>query len=257
MPKAVVRLLFLLSAMLGLAASAASAPPASKPRLLVFSHSTGFRHASIEAGVAALEAMGKRRGFDVVASADPAVFSTEGLRGFQAIVLVSNTTRRNDPASEWFVGERRTALQDFVHRGGGIVGIHAASDSHYHWPWYGRMIGGWFQHHPKGTPGGVVTLAEPRHPAARGLASPRRRTDEWYYFESQPTGPVIATLDPASIGEEETGPKPMAWAHEFEGGRVFYTAMGHTPESFAEPWFLQHLEGGIDWVLRRQGLRAE
>jgi uncharacterized protein len=252
MPKFVARLLLALSALLGVAASAASAAPDPKPKVLVFSHSTGFRHTSIEPGVAALQAMGKRRGFDVVASADPAVFSPEGLRGVKAIVLLSTTTKPDDPASEWFVGPRRDALQSFVRRGGGIVGIHAAADSHYHWPWYGRMIGGWFRSHPKGTPSGVVTLAEPRHPSARGLASPERRTDEWYYFEDHdPTARLIATLDPASIGEKQVNPKPMAWAHEFEGGRVFYTAMGHTAESFAEPWFVKHLEGGIDWVLRR------
>ncbi len=249
MPKYLARLLLLMLTAVGLAASG---PPPPKPKVLVFSHSTGFRHTSIEAGVIALRAMGSRRGFDVVASADPAVFSAEGLRGVRAIVLLSTTTKRDDPTSEWFVGPRREALQAFVRSGGGILGIHAAADSHYHWPWYGRMIGGWFRSHPKGTPAGVVTLAEPRHPAARRLASPQRRTDEWYYFEDQdPTAQLVASVDPGSIGEKQVNPKPAAWAHDFEGGRVFYTAMGHTEESFAEPWFVKHLEGGIDWVLQR------
>ena len=252
MPKLLARLLLTLTAVLGLAASAASAPPPAKPRVLVFSYSTGFRHTSSEAGVAAIQAMGKRRGFEVVASADPNLFSAEGLRGVKAIVLMSNTTNPKDPASEWFVGPRREALQAFVHRGGGVLAIHAAADSHDHWPWYGRMIGGWFRSHPKGTPTGVVTLAEPRHPAAHGLASPQTRTDEWYYFEDyDPTARLVATLDPGSIGEKDANPNPVAWAHEFEGGRVFYTAMGHTDASFTEPWFVRHLEGAMDWVLRR------
>lgn len=252
MPSLAARLAFLLLLLCGLVAPAAGSAPDAGPRVLVFSHSTGFRHASIEAGVAAIEAMGKRRHFQVVTSADPAIFSAEGLRGVKAIVLLSTSTRPDDPGSEWFVGPRRDALQAFVRAGGGIVGIHAAADSHYHWPWYGRMIGARFRSHPKGTPEGIVTVAEPRHPSVRGLASPQKRTDEWYYFDDQdPTSRLIATVDPQSIGEKQVNPKPMAWAHAFEGGRIFYTAMGHTAESYAEPWFLKHLEGGIDWVLRR------
>lgn len=252
MPKLLARLLLMLTGVLGLTASAASAPPPDKPRVLVFTYSTGFRHTSIEPGVAAIQAMGKRRGFDVVTSADPDVFSANGLAGVKAIVLMSNTTKPDDPASEWFVGARRTALQTFLRRGGGVLAIHAAADSHYHWPWYRLMIGGQFRHHPKGTPTGVVTIVEPRHSAVRGLASPQTRADEWYYFDdSEPVAREVATVDPASIGEKSGVPKPVAWLHEFAGGRVFYTAMGHTDASYTEPWFVQHLENGMDWVLRR------
>ncbi len=238
------------------AAAATLAMPGSAwaqaARVLVFSHSTGYRHASIEPGVAALKALGDRRGMTVVASEDPAIFDGDGLKGFDAIVLLSNSTKPDDPSSEWWVGDRRETLQAFVRGGGGIVGIHAAADSHYHWPWFGRMIGAWFTSHPEGIPAGEVTVTDPAHPATRGLASPERRSDEWYYFQDHdPTTDVLATLDPASIGEADVNPNPAAWSHEFEGGRVFYTAMGHTAESFSEPWFLKHLEGGLDWVLRR------
>ncbi len=221
-------------------------------RVLVFSHSTGYRHASIEAGVAALKALGARRGMTVVASEDPAIFDGDRLKDFDAIVLLSNTTKRDDPATEWWVGARREALQAFVRRGGGIVGVHAAADSHYSWPWYGRMIGGRFTSHPEGTPEGAVTVIDPKHPVNKGLATSARRVDEWYYFEDHdPTTHLLATLDPASIGEKDVNPNPAAWAHEFEGGRVFYTAMGHTPESFGEQWFMRHLEGGLNWALRK------
>lgn len=248
MPPIGTGLLLLLFAALSCMAPRAAAPP----RVLVFSHSTGYRHASIEPGVAALKAMGGRRGFSVVASEDPDIFSADRLRDIDAIVLLSATTKPDDPSSEWLVGARRAALQGFVRRGGGVLAIHAAADSHYGWPWYGRMIGGRFKSHPPGTPKGEVTVAEPRHPAARGLASPRRRVDEWYFFRDRdPAARALATLDPASIGAAGDGPAPVAWAHGFEGGRVFYTAMGHTAESYAEPWFLRHLEGGLDWTLRR------
>ena len=141
-----LRLLLILAGAATLTGSAAWA--GEKPRVLIFSKSTGYRHGSIEAGVAALKALGARAGMTMIASEDADIFSTDGLKGVDAIILLSNTSGK-DPASEWFTGQRRAAFEAFVHRGGGVVGIHAAADSHYNWPWYGRMIGGRFQRHPR------------------------------------------------------------------------------------------------------------
>ncbi|UZK69737.1 ThuA domain-containing protein [Sphingomonas sp. S1-29] len=226
---------------------------AAPARVLVFSHTTGYRHASIEAGVAALKRMGTQRDFTVIASEDPAIFSPQKLKDIDAIVFLSSTTNPADPASEWLVGDRRAALQAFVRGGGGIVAVHGAADSHLAWPWYGQMIGGWFESHPRGTPTGDVTIVDSKHPAAGGMTGKQRRADEWYYFKDfDPTVDLLATVDPASIGEKDANPNPAAWAHEFEGGRVFYTAMGHADASFSEPWYLQHLGAGLDWALRRR-----
>ncbi len=238
-------LIFLLLA--GFAAHAAAAKPG--PNVLVFSHSTGFRHDSIEPGVAAIKALGEREGFTVVATEDPAVFSDAKLRDFQVILLLSTTSNDKAPESEWFVGDRRTALQAFVRRGGGIVGVHAAADSHYHWPWYGRMIGGRFARHPKGAPTATVSVVDADHPATAGLPKQLSRADEWYYYDDfDPETRLLMTFDPASIGEKDVNPNPIAWAHTFEGGRVFYTGMGHTKESFEDATFLKHLAGGIRWA---------
>lgn len=227
-------------------------PTLETPSVIIFSHSTGYRHASIEAGVAAVRAMAESKGYTVIASEDPSVFSDAGLAGVDAIVLVSTSTKPDDPESEWFTGDRRTAFEAFVRRGGGVVGIHAASDSHYHWPWYGRLIGGRFASHPPGTPTGTVRIVDHDHPSTAGLPQTLSRTDEWYYFDDyDPESRLLAVLEPASIGEKDVNANPMSWAREFEGGRVFYTAMGHTPESYAEPAFLKHLEGGLDWALGR------
>ena len=233
-------------------ATATTAPPAAAPRVLLFSHSTGYRHASIEPGVAAIRALGAREGMTVVHSEDPNVFSTAGLQGYEAIIFLSTSTDSKKPESEWFQGSRREALQTFVRGGGGIVGIHAASDSHYHWPWYVRMIGGHFASHPEGTPEGEVRVVDSSHPATRTLPERIRRVDEWYYFDDySPTSRVLVTLDPASIGQKDANPNPVSWAHEYEGGRVFYTAMGHTAETYADPYFLTHLAGGLRWAMRR------
>lgn len=244
----------LTAALLGLAvtASAYAAPAPRQKRVLIFSHSTGYRHASIEPAVAALKQLAVRQGLAVTASEDPNVFSTVGLRGVDAIVFLSTSTDPKKPESEWFQGARRDALQAFVRRGGGIVGIHAASDSHYHWPWYQRMIGGHFVSHPKGTPTGTVKIVDPTHRSTRGLPEKITRTDEWYYFgDYNPEMKLLVTLDPQSIGEKDVNPNPVSWSHTFEGGRVFYTAMGHTNESYSEPNMLKHLAGGLNWVLRR------
>jgi type 1 glutamine amidotransferase len=230
-------ILFLLCVLL-----AAPATADTDGAILIYSGTTGYRHESIPAGIAAVTAIAKKRGLSVEASEDPNVFSAENLKRFRAIVLLSCTTDPKNPGSEWLTGSRRDALQQFVRSGGGILAIHAAADSHYHWPWYGKMIGGHFARHPHGTPTGTIrTLA---------TGETRSRTDEWYYFDDwDPTSHLLVTLDPRSIGEKDVNPNPMSWTRKVEGGRVFYTAMGHTTESYSEPWFLDHLATGLDWVL--------
>jgi type 1 glutamine amidotransferase len=224
----------------------------AKPRVLVFSHTTGYRHASIETGVAALKALGEREKFETVHTEDPEIFSAAALKDFDAIIFLSSTTDPKKPESEWFQGPKREAFQNFVRRGGGVVGIHAATDSHYHWPWYQQLMGAHFARHPQGTPEGTLEVVDPSHRANQGVDATMRRVDEWYYFDDyNPRMKLLMTLDPASIGEKDVNPNPVSWAHEFDGGRVFYTAMGHTDESFSDRNVLAHVAGGLAWVLER------
>jgi type 1 glutamine amidotransferase len=232
------RLLLFLLFVLVAAPATADTPGA----ILIYSGTTGYRHDSIPAGVKAVTAIAKDRGLSVEASEDPNVFSADSLKRFRAIVLLSCTTDPKNPASEWLTGSRREALQQFLRGGGGILAIHAAADSHYHWPWYGKMIGGHFARHPQGTPTGTIR--------ALATGETRSRTDEWYYFDDfDATSHLLVTLDPQSIGEKDVNPNPMTWTRNVEGGRVFYTAMGHTTESYSEPWFLNQLAEGLDWAL--------
>ncbi len=233
------RLMFLLLAVL----LAMPAQAARHGAVLIYSGTTGYRHESIPAGIAAVTRIAQARGLAVDASEDPAVFSTDRLNRYRAIVLLSCTTDPKKPASEWLSGSRRDALQRFVRAGGGILAIHAAADSHYYWPWYGKLIGGHFARHPSGTPTGTIRVA--------ATGETRSRTDEWYYFDDyDPTSHLLVTLDPTSIGEADVNPNPMSWTRKVDGARVFYTAMGHTKESYSEPWFLRHVGDGLDWVLR-------
>ena len=213
--------------------------------MLVYSGSTGYRHESIPAAVEALKAIGAKAGYTVDASEDPEVFTAENLAEYKAIVLVSNSTDPKKPESEWFTGAQREALQGFLKAGKGVVGLHAAADSHYHWAWYGKMIGGYFERHPKGTPKGTVTVVDAKHPATAKLPKTHQRNDEWYYYKDfDPTMRVLVTIDPATIGEGEAdvNPNPLVWCHDFGGGRVFYSGLGHTSESYSEPYMVKLLD---------------
>ncbi|HEX9954322.1 MAG TPA: ThuA domain-containing protein [Allosphingosinicella sp.] len=228
------------------AATAASAAPRGG-KVLIFSHTTGYRHAAIETGVETMKRLVRAQGMEPVPSEAPEAF--DDLSPYAALILLSSTTDPKKPESEWLVGARRESLQRFVRRGGGVVAIHAAADSHYHWPWYTRMIGGRFASHPAGTPKGTLHRVTRAHPATKALPERFERADEWYYFDDQDVeAQLLVTLDPASIGAADVNPNPVAWAKTFEGGRIFYTAMGHTEESYLEPLFLAHVAGGLRWT---------
>jgi type 1 glutamine amidotransferase len=234
---------------LGLAGAAGAA---AKAHILVYSGSTGYRHESIPAAVEALKAIGAKAGYVVDATEDPAVFSADQLEQYKVLVLVSTSTDPKNPDSEWFTGARRAALQGFLADGKGVIGLHAAADSHYNWPWYGQMIGGYFERHPKGTPKGTVTVVDARHPATAKLPKTLERNDEWYYYKDfNPTMRVLITIDPASIGdgEADVNPNPLVWCHDFGGGRVFYSALGHLPESYKEPYMVDLLTGALAYAV--------
>jgi type 1 glutamine amidotransferase len=241
-----------LSILLAALCLSTAASAAQKARVLIYSGSTGFRHESIPTAVEAIKAISAKLGYSADATEDPEIFSVEKLKPYKAIVFVSTTTDPKKPESEWFVGARRDALQGFLKDGKGIVGIHAAGDSHYHWPWYGKMIGGYFERHPKGTPKGVVTVVDAKHPATAKLPKTLERNDEWYYYKDfDPTMRVLVTVDPATIGdgEADVNPNPVVWCHAFGGGRVFYNGLGHTSESYSEPYMVKLLTGGLTYAV--------
>jgi type 1 glutamine amidotransferase len=232
--------------------AAGTVSAASKGSVLIYSGSTGYRHESIPAGVEAMKSIVGKLGYTADASEDPSVFTAENLKKYKAIVFVSNTTDPKKPESEWFTGEKREALVGFLKSGKGVVGIHASADSHYHWPWYGQMMGGYFQHHPKGTPKGTLTVVDSKHPATTKLPKTITRNDEWYYYKDlDPMVKVLVTVDPASIGDgqPDVNPNPVVWYKPFGGGRVFYNGLGHTNESYSEPYMIDLLTGGLRYAI--------
>ncbi|HWA12046.1 MAG TPA: ThuA domain-containing protein [Burkholderiales bacterium] len=224
-------------------ALAGSAAQAQDHAVLVFSKTAGYRHASIEAAVAAVRALGDQDGFRVEATEDAAVFADDRLREYRAVVFLSTSGEVLDAGQQ-------AAFERFIRRGGGFVGIHAATDTGYEWPWYGALVGGYFKRHPVIQPA-VLTVVDAAHPSTRPLPIRWKRTDEWYDFRGDlaPDVTVLMRIDETTYcGGRMGAMHPMAWHHEYDGGRAWYTALGHTIESWQEPLFLDHVRGGIAWA---------
>jgi type 1 glutamine amidotransferase len=216
---------------------------AQAPRVLVFSKTAAFRHGSIPAGVAAVKKLGAENGFDVDATEDAAQFTAENLRRYRAVVFLSTT-------GDVLNAEQQAAFEGYIRGGGGWVGVHAATDTEYDWPWYGRLAGAYFDSHPRVQKATFVTVSK-EHPSTDFLPDRFEHTDEFYDFKSMNPGVrVLLRIDESTYQGGKNGANhPMAWYHAYDGGRAFYTAVGHTDASFAEPLVLRHLLGGIRWAM--------
>ena len=209
-------------------------------RVLVFSKTEGFRHSSIPTGIAAITQLGQEYGFIVEATENAALFNFENLQKFEVIIFLSTT---GDVLSI----EQQNAFEQYIHNGGGFVGIHAASDTEYDWPWYGKLVGAYFDSHPE-IQTATIQVTDQNHISTKHLSKFWERTDEWYNYNKNPRGQVhvLATLDESSYsGGNMDNDHPIAWMHEFHGGRSWYTGGGHTEASYTEPDFLKHILGGI------------
>ena len=213
--------------------------------VLVFSKTEGFRHSSIDEGIAAIQQLGVDHHFTVVASEDATLFTYENLMQYDAVIFLSTT-------GDILNADQQAAFEAYINSGGGFVGIHAASDTEYDWPWYGGLIGAYFESHPPGTPTATIKVADKVHPSTSFLPEYWVRTDEWYNFQENPRGNVhvLMTLDESTYDGGNMGvDHPIAWLHQYEGGRAWYTGGGHTEASFSEPEFLEHILGGIHYAV--------
>lgn len=219
------------------------AQPKAKSTILVFSMTNGYRHESIPTGVAAIQKLGAENGFSVEATEDSTQFTEANLKKYRAVVFLSTT---GDVLNE----EQQTAFQKYIQAGGGYVGIHAATDTEYDWPWYNKLAGAYFLSHPKQQKA-VVQVVDKTHVSTSFLPDRWERFDEWYSYKSiNPDLKVLATLDEKTYEGGKNGDNhPIAWYHEYEGGRAFYTGGGHTKESYEEPLFLKHVLGGIQYAI--------
>jgi cytochrome c len=216
--------------------------------VLVFTRTAGFRHDSIPAGLSAIEQLAGLSGFTMDATEDPTQFQASILSRYAAVVWLSTTGDVLD-------AEQQAAFEEYIQGGGGYVGVHAAADTEYDWPWYGGLVGAYFASHPAVQPA-TVRIADPDHPSTSGLPPLWTRSDEWYDFRTnpRPSVHVLATVDESTYGGGAMGADhPIAWCHEYDGGRAWYTGLGHTAESYGEDAFLGHLLGGIRYAARGEG----
>lgn len=217
-----------------------------KQKVLVFTKTAGFRHASIEDGVEAIKMLGEQNSYEVEQSEDASVFSDNYLRKVDLVIFLSTT---EDILNE----EQEAAFKRYIESGKSFMGIHAATDTEFEWAWYGKLIGAYFENHPK-VQQARLEVVNREHPSCKHLGEFWVRTDEWYNFKTiNPDIKVLINLDETSYEGGTNGKShPIAWYHVYNGSRVFYTGGGHTSESYREKDFLKHLSGGINWCLGKE-----
>lgn len=214
-------------------------------KLLVFTKTAGFYHESIPQGVTALRKLADEEEFSLDTTSDASKFNEENLKQYHAVIFLNTTGDVLDNSQE-------AAFERFIQAGGGFVGIHAAADTEYDWPWYGKLVGGYFNGHPNdpNVREAAIDIVDHKHASTKHLPERWLREDEWYNYKNlNPELKVLATLDESSYEGGTNGDQhPIAWYHECDGGRSFYTGGGHTDESFEDADYLKHLLEGIKWA---------
>ncbi len=215
-----------------------------KPRVLVFSKTMGFRHSSIPNGKVAIMKMGAENGFDVDTTENADVFNEDSLKKYATVIFLSTTGDVLDYKQE-------AAFERYIQAGGGFVGVHAATDTEYDWGWYGRLVGGYFNGHPHQQEARFIIKDKSFGATSFFTDSVWKRKDELYNFKKlSPDIHVVLTIDETSYEGGTNGAfHPMSWYQEFDGGRAFYTELGHTEESYTEVNYLKHLLGGIQYAI--------
>jgi type 1 glutamine amidotransferase len=219
-----------------------------KDKVLIFSLTKGYHHASIADGITAIRLIGQNDNFIADTTTNPALFTDENLKQYKSLVFLSPT------GTALFNSDQQKAFMNFIHNGGGFVGIHAATDCLYDWDWYGKLVGAYFTKHPK-IQQATLDIIDHKNLATKALPNTWEHTDEWYNFKQvNPEIHMLIKADETSYtGGEMSGDHPIAWYHSFEGGKAFYTALGHTKEDFTtDTLFLKHLTGGINYALGRK-----
>ena len=215
-------------------------------KVLVFTKTNGYRHESIEKGVEVINKLGLENGFKVIHSENSDIFTTESLKEFDLVIFLNTTEDILDDE-----GQRNFEM--FIRNGGSFMGIHSAADIEYDWPWYGKLVGAYFKNHPNNPSirDAEIIKEDSMHVSCKHLPDRWERTDEWYnYKEINPDINILLRLNESSYeGGEHGDNHPIAWHHEFDGGKAFYTGGGHTKASFDEIDFKQHILGGILYCL--------
>jgi type 1 glutamine amidotransferase len=218
-----------------------------KPKVLIFCKTAGFHHESIAVGIPAIMKLGKENNFDVDTTTNSALFTSDNLKQYAAVIFLSTT-------GDVLNAEQQTAFEQYIKAGHGFVGVHAATDTEYDWPWYGNLVGAYFKSHPSKQQEADLNIVDRNFIATKHLPATWRRLDEWYNYKWIASDlHVLIKIDEKSYTGGENGDNhPMSWYHTYDGGRSFYTALGHTDASYADPLYLKHLLGGILYAIGKK-----
>jgi len=242
---------------LALAILLSVAAAAADKKVLVYTRNftpdgKGYVHDNIATSIATIRKMGAENQFSVDASDDPKVFTDANLKLYAALIFSNsnNEAFENDA--------QRDAFQRYIRAGGGFVGIHSASGSERAWPYFWSVLGGKFVRHPKQQPF-TVRVVDPKHPATKQLPATFEWTDECYYTDNlNPDLKPLLVTDPAKLddpqkatypGDRFGNALPLAWYHTFDGGREFYTSLGHNIKDYSNPILYNQILGGILWAM--------
>jgi uncharacterized protein len=234
-------------------------------KLLLYSRTAGFRHASIEPGIQVVQQLGADNGFSVDATEDPAQFTSANLAQYEVVMFLNTTLDVLGP-------EQEAAFEQYIRAGGNFVGVHSAADTEHEWPFYGELVGAYFQAHPVLNQPGVLRVEDESHPAVAHLPRPwQLPLEEFYSFSSNPRGKVrvLLNIDESSYRQTPNtscdprgptfpqgysgvmGDHPISWCHDKFAGRAWYSALGHEPYLYLTPDYQQHLLNGILTAARR------
>jgi type 1 glutamine amidotransferase len=222
-------------------------------KALIVTTTRGWHHESLHAGVLALQDLARKNFFDAVLWEDPNGFTDKYVAQFQVIIFLNTT-------GDIFDSAQQKVMERYIQSGKGYVGIHSASDTEYDWDWYNKLVGRMFHIHPA-IQTAALNIVDTTFPGLQGFANNKLWTDEWYEFGPEKITELHYIL---AVNESTYSPKadwgargkgegmgkfhPIAWYHNFDGGRAFYTALGHMPTDFSDPAFLNHLYAGIFWA---------
>jgi type 1 glutamine amidotransferase len=229
--------------------------------VLVFTRTIGYRHEAIPGAIKAFVELGEKNNWAVTCTEDSTLFTDDFLRRFTVVVFLLTG---GDVLNE----EQQSAFQRYVQSGRGLVTVHTGTYTLTGWPWFIQLIGGRFIAHPPEQTATLV-IEDRHHPAVDFLPdSVWIWKDEWYSFDNNPRGTariLISVIESTYDIEDDRlfkgvnmrmGDHPQVWCHENEGGRVFQTALGHSPEAYDDPLFRQHIKGAVEWAGRKESVHV-
>ena len=215
--------------------------------VLVFSKTQGYRHENIKIGLAGFRTLAANKSWKITTTEDATYFNDKFLSKIDVVVFFNTTGDILNSSEE-------IALEWFIKSGGGFLGIHAAADTEYDWPFYQELIAAHFASHPPTQKARLIVHQETNHPAIGHLGNEWSLRDEWYSFKEplKSHATLLMEVDDSSLSGKIplTESHPIAWAHEKFGGRSMYTGIGHTAEQFSDPVYLEHIARSVEWVGR-------